>query len=506
MRGKKTIKNTIFSLLEDVVAIICSFILPKLILSHFGSAYNGLATSISQFLAFAILLRSGIGGATRAALYKPLVENNKNEFDSIIKATDIFMKKVGIIILLGILIFATIYPIFVTSEFGWLFTFTLFIIIGISTFAESFFGITYLIVLQADQKLYVSSIIKIISYILNVVIASILILTGFNIHIVKLGSALAFCFYPIAIGIYVKKKYNISKNVEPNNKALAQRWDAFWHQVASFINNNTDIMVLTIFTNMLEVSVYSVYNLVVTGLRKIITAFTQSIEAPFGNMIAKNEEKLLNENLSTVELIVYSISTLLFTSAILLILQFVQIYTKNITDVNYLRPEFAYILLIAQFFCAIRLPYQYIIQAAGHFKQTKKYAIIEAIINISISVLFVIKFGLIGVAIGTLTAMVYKTIMFSNYMSKNIINRSRWITYKRCLVSIIEFIMIFVLYKLINYPTLTNYFNWFINALIVVVISTLVIGICNYIFYKKDLNNLIKKLKNMKRKKLRKGC
>ena len=37
----------------------------------------------------------------------------------------------------------------------------------------------------------------------------------------------------------------------------------FWHQVAIFINNNTDVMVVTVFTNMLEVSVYSVYHLVI---------------------------------------------------------------------------------------------------------------------------------------------------------------------------------------------------------------------------------------------------
>ena len=54
MRGKKTIINTIMSLAEELVAVICAFILPRLILSNFGSAYNGLATSISQFLTFAV--------------------------------------------------------------------------------------------------------------------------------------------------------------------------------------------------------------------------------------------------------------------------------------------------------------------------------------------------------------------------------------------------------------------------------------------------------------------
>ncbi len=497
MRSRKTIINTIFSLLEDFVAIVCSFILPKLILSHFGSAYNGLTSSISQFLACAVLLRAGIGGATKAALYKPLVDHNKKEIDSIVKATDIFMKKIGLILAFFIVCFATIYPVFVQSDFSWLFTFTLFIIIGISTFAESFFGITYLIVLQADQRLYISSIIKVISYILNITIASVLIINGFGIHIVKLGSAFAFTLYPVILSLYVKKKYKFNRNVEPNNKAISQRWDAFWHQVADFVNANTDIMVLTIFTNVFEVSVYSVYNLVIQGLKRFITAFTQGVDAAFGDMIARNEKKALKENLSVIELIVYSVSTLLFTSAIILVLQFVQIYTKGINDVDYLRPNFAYILLIAQFFYAIRLPYQFIVHAAGHFKQTKKYAMVEATLNIVISIILVIKFGLIGIAIGTLIALMYKTVMFSNYVSDNIIHRSKLVTFKKCFVSILEAILIIIIYKTINFPIHINYLNWIINAISVVLISFVIIICGNLLLYKEDMKNLYKKFKNI---------
>lgn len=501
MRSKKTIKNTFLSLLEDLVAIICSFILPKLILSHFGSVYNGLTTSITQFLACAVLLRSGIGGATKAALYKPLAENKKDEIDSILKATDNFMKKVGIILALSIIGFATIYPLIAKTEFTWFFTFSLFIIIGINTFAESFFGITYLILLQADQKLYVSSIFKIIGYIVNILLATILIMSGCSIHIVKLASAIAFCIHPLALNIYVKKKYKINKNVEPNNKAIAQRWDAFWHQVAVFVNNNTDVMVLTIFTNMLEVSVYSVYHLVISGLKRFITAFTQGIDAAFGNMIAKGEKKTLNEGLNIIELIIYSVSTFLFTCAIILILQFVEIYTKGITDVDYLRPTFAYILLAGQFFYSIRLPYQFVVSAAGHFKQTKKYAIGEVILNITISVALVIKFGLIGIAIGTFTGVLYKTIMYSNYMSENIVERSKLITLKKCIISIIEFLIVLGFVKAINLPVKVNYLNWLVNGIVTAVSSGIVIVIGISIFYKNDFKKLIIKLKNMRKRK-----
>ena len=153
MRSKYIIKNALLSILEQFVIIISGFILPRLLLKYYGSQYNGLITSITDFLSCAVLLRSGIGGATRAALYKPIADNNHKEISRIIKATDNFMKKIGLILLLLILIFSLIYRLIVKNDFNYFFTFSLFLIIGASTFAESFFGITYLILLQADQKI-----------------------------------------------------------------------------------------------------------------------------------------------------------------------------------------------------------------------------------------------------------------------------------------------------------------------------------------------------------------
>ena len=61
------------------------------------------------------------------------------------------------------------------------------------------------------------------------------------------------------------------------------------------------------------------------------------------------------------------------------------------------------------------------ILAGGHYKQTQNNYIIAALINIVVSVLAVKKWGLVGVAIGTLIAMFYQTIWMAIYDSKNLI-------------------------------------------------------------------------------------
>lgn len=500
MRGKKTLINTLAGLIEELVAVICGFVLPRLILSAFGSDYNGLITSITQFLSCAILLRSGIGGATRAALYKPLADNNKHEINSILKATDNFMKKVGAILGILIIVFSTLYPLLVKNEFGWFFTFSLFIIIGLSTFAESFFGITYLILLQADQKLWVSSLLKSICYIINTVLASVLIYCDFSIHIVKLGSAVIFVLYPIVQSAYVKKHYKINTNVEPNNSAISQRWDAFWHQVAIFVMNNTDVMVLTVFSNMKVVSVYSVYNMIVNGLKRAVFSFSNGLEAAFGNMIAKKEKLTLKLNFSIIELVFYNVATIVYTTAGLLIVPFVRIYTAGVNDIDYAKPVFAIIILVAQFFNCVRLPYQLVVQAAGHYKQTKKGAIVEPIINISLSVALVIKYGLVGVAIGTLVATIFRTIQFSIYMAKNIVKRNQFISLFKCFVAALESGLIILIFNFISLNTPTNYYQWIVSAIVVFLISTIVVIVISIVFYHKTSCALFLKIKNIIKK------
>lgn len=496
MRSKKALVNTIAGLSYEFVAVICGFILPKLILSAFGSDYNGITSSITQFLGYVSLMRAGIGGVTRAALYKPLAENNSEKISAVVNATESFLKKVAIIFLISLLAFAAIYPFFTIKNFDYLFSFTLVIILGISTFAQYYFGLTYQLLLNADQKQNVISYIQIITTILNTVVAYILIKAGSNIHMVKLASAVVFSLNPIVLNYYVRKKYSIDKKVKPNNEALKERWDCFGLQVANFVNSNTDMAILTVFSNVFEVSVYVVYYMVTNGIRKVLLTFVNGVGAAFGNMFAKNEKDTIYKNLFIFEEVTYSLSNIFFGTTIVMILSFVSIYTKNITDVNYYRPVFAVILVIATLFSCYRIPYQSIVEAVGHFKNTRNGSFLEAGLNIAISIIFVKICGLVGVAIGTLVATVFRTFQYAIYMSKNLIKRSLYFVYKRLIISFFELSLIIGVSFVLKLHISNNFKFWALNSTIVLIISIAVILIFEFVFYKSDLYATIGKIKN----------
>ena len=104
MRKKRLILNTITSLLLQLTTIICGFVLPRLILNHFGSNVNGLVNSITQFLQIISFLELGVGAVVQSSLYKPLADKDNNQISSIIVSANKFFRKIAIILTVYILV------------------------------------------------------------------------------------------------------------------------------------------------------------------------------------------------------------------------------------------------------------------------------------------------------------------------------------------------------------------------------------------------------------------
>ena len=66
-----------------------------------------------------------------------------------------------------------------------------------------------------------------------------------------------------------------------------------------------------------------------------MSTFVSSFGAAFGNMMAKKEDLLVRENLKIYELIVFFLSSIIYTTAGLLIVPFALLYTDGVTDVEY---------------------------------------------------------------------------------------------------------------------------------------------------------------------------
>ena len=127
------------------------------------------------------------------------------------------------------------------------------------------------------------------------------------------------------------------------------------------------------------------------------------------------------------------------------------------------------------------------------FKEVSKYAYIEAGINIVLSTILVIKFGIIGVAIATFIAMIYRTLAHMIYLQKNILYRDIKKTLKRLLVFIVSSGVIIILSKLLFSMEEVSILGWIIYAIKNTILALAAYGITILIFYRKQIELIINK-------------
>ncbi len=484
---KITLINIVANIILQLTNIVSWFIIPKIILSNFGSDVNGLVSSITQFLSYITLVEGGITGVVSASLYKPLIENNVKKISSIIKTSNIFYKKIGIIFILYCVLLAIIYPILFDINFSYFYVFSLVIILSLNLLIQYMFSITLKNLLNADKKCYVVSFVQTIILILGIILSYISIKIYPSIHLLKLLTGLLFILQPIIFNQYVKKNYNIDYTVNEDKELLNQRWNGFAINVAAFIHSCTDIAILTIFTNFSTVSIYSVYIIVTNGLKSIFNAISNAIVPTIGLAYASDNTEVLNKKMDVYELLTFNLVFYMFTLAGLLITPFVLIYTFGISDANYNQPIFGILLVISEGLYLIKFPHLNLSYTANKFKELTKPAFIEAGINIVVSLVLVNKFGLIGVAIGTLCAMIYRMIYQVYFTKKLIKERNEIVFYKKLVIFIVFTLIGLILSNFMMIKSDIDLFNWFINAIVCAFIFGILYLIADIIFFKKEM-------------------
>lgn len=497
-RLKKAYYSSITSALYQIITIICGFVTSKLIIDNYGSSWNGVIASITRFLSLFLILEAGINGATRVALYKSFAENDINKTSGIIKANDIYYRKISIILIAYVCAFAYIVPTLSNSDKPNLAISCMVLIIGLGNFAENCWGMNSKILLMASQSRYIINIVQSIITIANVIALAIIVHSGGSIFVAKIGNSIFYTILPITLFLISRRLFKINKDAKPDNSALKGRWDVLANSISNIIHENVDIIVLTIVCTSEEVSVYSLYYLVAGGLTKVFQVVINGVEAGFGNMWVRNEMGTIKSRLRQFEFIMSTLAVLLFGCMIVLIVPFMSIYTKGVTDVNYQRYALGVFMGVAQVLMSFRYPYVLLVQAAGHYKQVKLGAYIEAGLNILLTLLLVQRYGILGAILGTIVANGFRTIQYGWYVSKKMIQRPiRTTVYRLLWASTVMTLTIVLSTFAIQGIVVTGWLMWVIISLITFVIHVVVILIASCVFYKSDLIDTITIVKRM---------
>lgn len=407
----------------EITSILCSFILPRLILGHYGSEVNGLVSSITQFLSAISLLEFGVGAVLRSALYVPLAERDGDQISRIMLSGSRFFRRIANIFLAYIIGLIVLYPIISTSGFSFDYIAVLIAAMSLSSLAQYYFGITNGLLLSADQRGYIHYTIQTLTLAANAAVSAILIRRGASIQIVKLSTSLIFLARPLLLRLYVRRNYRIDWKITYETEPIEQKWNGIAQHAAYVVLDSTDVIVLTMFSTFSNVSVYTVYHLVIYGVKTLFTSITNGVQSLLGELWAKRESEKLRDFFAPFVWGMHTAVVFVFGCTAVLAVPFVRVYTAGITDADYRVPLFALLLTLAHAMHCLRLPYHLMIMAGGHYRQTQRSHIMSAAMNVIISIAAVIRWGLIGVALGTLAAMLYQTVWMAWYDSRELV---RW--------------------------------------------------------------------------------
>ncbi len=460
-------------------------------MEFYGSAVNGLVSSITQFLGFIALAECGVGAVVQSALYKPLAQKDSASLSRIVVSAEHFFRNIAKLLLVYTAILLVIFPHIISGNFDFLYTASLVLIIAISSFAQYYFGITYRLLLLADQFGFVPIIIQIAAYSLNLITCIVLMKSGYSVHIVKLASSTVFLLQPLAVSFIAHRWYKIDRAIKYDKSAIPQKWNGLAQHISAVVLQSSGVAVLTIFSTLENVSIYAIYNLVVTGVRSLTMSVTNGMQAFLGNIFATGDMTLFRHKFEQFEWRLHFVVSIVFSVTAILIVPFISVYTKGITDANYIIPVFGTLLTAAWGMYCVRLPYNIVVLAIGHYKQTQSSAIIEACLNLTTAIILVLNFGLIGVAIGTLVAMIYRTCYLAWYISKNVINRSLWPFAKHLFVDMISVAAFMLTVRSVlgcpNDIITSTYLDWFILAIKVLALALPTVGVINAAFYWKQI-------------------
>ena len=233
------------------------------------------------------------------------------------------------------------------------------------------------------------------------------------------------------------------------------------------------------------------------------TTFMQAPQSSFGRLFHSDKGKFE----STYELYEFILSLILFiicSIALVMILPFVEIYTSGVGDVNYIDSYLPVLFTLILLMNQIRIPALITINVAGHFKETQSGAIVEAIINITVSLFlfFFTELGLYGLLIGTICSYLFRTTDVIIYTHKHLVNSSIWTTVKNYAINFASMAFVYCVFDIIMPLHAESVIEWIIQAIVVSVIVFAVFAALNFIFNREkvvEIHSFIKHKINVKR-------
>ena len=456
---KKLFANLGMSMISQTVILVLGFVIPRIIMQSYGSDTNGLTSTITQIFTYMALLEAGISQATRNKLFKPIKEDNKEEISYWMSVSRRYFRRISAVYFAIVLVLAVLQPLFLNTSVGYG-TIAFYIFFeGLTSVVSFYFINTWVSFLNSKGDTYVVNALTLLNKVLCYGVKIVLALFGFNIALIQVGYFLVSVLQVILYYMYMKKKYGwINYSLSVKNAVLPDRKSYIIIEIAWTIFSSTDMILLSIFVSTQLASVYSVYNLPIVALNGLLNAVYCALNYNLGISYHEDIEKYKKVH-DMFNSIFIGAMTILMSVTYVLLIPFVKLYTKGVTDINYVYPMLPLLFCMVQLLSWNRFVSGNLFGVAGKIKSVEKISIIEALIKLILSIILIVSHGIVGALIATVVALPIKVI-YCNYVADKVI-------LKRPIVKTVSILGV----------------NWLLFAIVVVINPFLNLNIDSYLSF-----------------------
>ncbi len=501
-RKKSSFKNMITAVSSNVLTIIVGLVAQAVFIKILGSEYLGLNGLFSNVISMLGIVELGMGSAIIYNMYKPIAEENHEKIKSLMQFYKKSYRIITLIIsIIGIMIIPFIKYIVdiesVTVGINVYLVYILFLLETICSYILSYKRS----MLYADQKEYITNIIHMgYTILVNTMQLTFLYFTH-DYYLYLIIKVMMRLVENIVISSYVNRRYsylldnNVTKLDSKTEKDIFQKIKAlFFHKIGTFIVSGTDNIIISKYLGLVTVGLYSNYYMIINAVQTVINHIIQATRASVGNLLVTESKTKQFDIFNKIRFVNFWISCFSSICIFVIMDSFITIWIGY----KFVLPTKVLLVLVINFFIvSSRSTYGAFKEAAGIFYEDRFVPIIESLLNIVLSIIFVKKFGLMGVFMGTIASgLVLWCYSYPKYVYNKLFGRKISDYIKETIYYFIIFILIAgFTYSLAILISFDNVYLQFISN---VLIALIVPNVIMLLLFSKDENfkyfiNMIKR-------------
>ena len=482
MKTKKTALNMITDIIPLLIVSLLGIFKVKLFIQHLGNETMGLYNLFSNIMVYVSLVDGGLASAVLYSLYKPNANGDKNKLNELLSGAMRTFSKIGMIVF-GIAFVVSFFVILFIKDcqFDYWYIVLTFLLFSISNVIAYFF-VPFKELLEVKEKKYIYNLVYQGGQIALSITEIIMLIMGCKFgYILIMHSVVRIIFY--LIEVYICKREFPEVKVFNKKKDYSFKEylpSLIFHKICGLVSSNVDTIIISSFLGLGYVAIYSTYSYIVTMMKNILGKLSGSMTAIVGNALVKSRDKMYDIYLE-FDSMLFFIATIVCTPLTLAIDGFIKLFYEGKIETSFFI-AFSFCLILFTF--VIKLGTIVFVNADGLYKETRHCAIVDAIINLVLSLTLVHFIGIPGVLLATaISVLIAEYGLKGMVVHKHSFNKS----YFDYFVKNIKFFIIYGIDLLAGYEIIKQFnFNhlslWFLVFTVYTIVNALVILLVYKIF------------------------